>query len=396
MKSYLAIYVPRNASQGSEQVLREVIAGAYAEAARCKCPFFVQQVRMEESVQESLGLIGMLSARSQTEKMLKLKIPLVNVSNLFGPVKGMANVLSDDDAVGRMAAEHLLSKGYRHFLAAGEKGPQWSQERLKGFIGAIQEAGQTVQALDLDFTGPSKKETPGGYAESIWEQVHPLLRDAPLATGIFAANDWLAWPILEEIRANAPERLHTTALLGVDNLHDQLFDPNRTAGLSSVQPGFRQAGARSLQLLIDAVQNGTDIRKVSDRVPPVKVLTRGSTAGSACEDPVVSAVVRELWVGIQQNEAPSIRTLARQHGMSLRNMELRFEAQLGQSARMLIADMRIQRGQELLRDSGLAITEVSRRCGYANSTTFSTLFSKKNGLTPRQWRRQHQPVSAPI
>lgn len=391
MKSYLAIYVPRNVTQGSEQVLREVITGTYTEAARRKCPFFVQQVREEESIPESLGLMGMLSAPKQSQRLLKLNIPLVNVSNLHGPVAGMANVLSDDEAVGRMAAEHLLSKGYRHFLAVGEAGPRWSRERLKGFIGAIQEAGETIQALNLDFTGPERKETPGGYAESIWEQVHPLLRDAPLATGIFAANDWLAWPILEEIRESCPERLHTTALLGVDNLHDQLFDPNRTAGLSSVQPGFRQAGARSLQLLIDAVQNGTDIRKVFDRVPPVKVHTRGSTAGSACEDPVVSAVVRELWAVVQQNEEPSIRTLARQHGMSLRNMELRFEAQLGQSARMLIADMRIQRGQELLRDSDLPIAEVSKLCGYANSTTFSTLFSKKTGSTPREWRLQQRP-----
>ena len=394
MKSSLAIYFPSSAHMGTEQVLREVIAGAYAEAAVCKCPFYIQQVRDLADVAGSLGLMGMFSASMRKSGYLKLGIPLVNVSNYSGPVTGMGNVLSDDAAVGRMAAEHLLAKGYRHFLAVGQAGPRWSLERLGGFIKVVQAGGHPVQAVDLDPVDLRAGFAPAAYLQKIWEQISPLLRDAPLATGIFAANDWLAWPILQQLREKAPERLHTTALLGVDNLHDQLFDPSRTAGLSSIQPGFREMGARGLRLLIDAARDGRETRGVLELVPPAKLHARGSTAGSACEDPVVSKVVRILWAALQEGEDLPIRDLARRHGMSLRNLELRFEAQLGISARMLIADMRIQYGQELLRDTDLPIGEVSERCGYANSTTFSTTFGKKTGSTPREWRIKHRTAPA--
>lgn len=392
MKSFLAIYFPSSAQTGTEQVLREVIAGAYAEAALCKCPFYIQQVRDMAEVSGSLGLMGMFSASIRKSDYLKLGIPLVNVSNYSGPVAGMANVLSDDATVGRMAAEHLLAKGYRHFLAVGQAGPRWSLDRLGGFIHAVQAGGHPVQAVDLDPADLRSGFAPSAYLQRIWEQISPLLRDAPLATGIFAANDWLAWPILQLFREKTPERLHTTALLGVDNLHDQLFDPSRTAGLSSIQPGFRKMGARGLRLLIDAARDGREIDGALEHVPPAKLHTRGSTAGTACEDPVVSNVVRELWAALQAGEDLSIRDLARRHGMSLRNMELRFEAQLGLSARMLVADMRVQYGQELLRDTDAPIGEVSERCGYANSTTFSTSFGKKTGFTPKEWRIKHRTV----
>ncbi|MCC5851052.1 MAG: helix-turn-helix domain-containing protein [Verrucomicrobia bacterium] len=386
MHEFLAIFYPRSMTSGSELVLREVSRGAYDGAVACKCPFFVQPVRDLEGAGNSLGMVGMAGSDRLKNHWRALNIPLVNVSNLHGPTEGMANILSDDEAVGRLAAQHLIDKGYRHFLTVGQTGPQWSRERLKGFIGHLQSLDLPVQAVDADLRGELSLSTPGAYMEALWEQVSPHIEPCPLATGIFAANDWLAWPLLQQMTTHCPERVHTTGLLGVDNLHDVLFDPRRTAGLSSIMPGFREAGSRSIRLLLKAIEDGGIIDEVLIRVPPAKLHVRASTAGQACGDPVVSKVVRELWAGLHAGEEPSIQTLARQNGMSLRNMELRFEEHLGQSARALIADMRIQLGQTLLRDTDLPITEISRRCGYSNSTTFSTLFGKKTGQTPRQFR----------
>lgn len=388
MKSYLAIFFPNSAQTGTEQVMRGVTEGMFEAAKTSGCPFFIHRVREIDEVQGSLGVIGMMGADQGRERFLKLGIPLVNVSNLRGPVPEMANVLNDDEATGRMAAAHLLEKGYRSFIAVGQAGPQWSRERMKGFLGEVQAAGFASAAVDVHLSDVSQDFRPSAFLDMIWEQVFPLLREAPLATGIFAASDLLAWPILLKLREEGDERAHTTALLGVDNLHDQLFDPTRTAGLSSIQPGFRAAGGRGLQLLIDAAQDPDRPCTASLRVPPEKLHARGSTSGMACEDPVVSAVVRELWAMVHQSQDPPIREIARRQGMSLRNLELRFEAELGLSPRMLVAEMRIQLGQELLRDTEISITEVSRRCGYANSTTFSTFFGKKTGKTPREWRME--------
>lgn len=46
-----------------------------------------------------------------------LPFPLINVTNSSGPLPGLGNLLSDDAAVGRLAADYLIKEGYRHFLA---------------------------------------------------------------------------------------------------------------------------------------------------------------------------------------------------------------------------------------------------------------------------------------
>jgi LacI family transcriptional regulator len=389
MDSYLAIYLPRNLSPGSEQVLRLVSQGVYEAAETLHCPYFIQHARIEIEVERSLSLMGVVGSERQRRLWCGLGIPVVNFSNQSGPLEGMANVLSDDEAVGRLAATHLEDRGYQQFLAIGQKGRQWSLERLKGFIGQMQERDRPISAVDIDMDINVDSITPDAYMEAIWEQVRPQLDSCPLDTGIFVSTDWIAWPLLNTLASKNPERQFTTGLLGVDNLHDHLFDPRRTAGLSSILPGFPAAGATGLRLILDALKDGRDIRNITERMSPDSLLERASTAGRACGDPVVAKLVREIWGGLRRGESLSLADLARENGLGLRSMELRFEKELGQSARTLLADMRIQLGRELLHDTDQPIAEISRRCGYANTTTFSNTFRKVEGMSPRDWRRKH-------
>ncbi len=416
MESYIAIYLPRNISPGSEQVLRMASRGVYEAAETLHCPYFVQHARVDIEIERSLGLMGLVGSERQRRIWCGLGIPVVNFSNNSGPLDGMANVLSDDEAVGRLAgdadgmvtlqldggkgadlrgavgrlaATHLEHRGYRQFLAIGQTGRRWSHERLKGFIGQLQELDRPVFAVDVDMDINVDANTPDAYMEAIWEQVRPQLDSCPLDTGIFVSTDWIAWPLLNTLASKNPERQFTTGLLGVDNLHDHLFDPRRTAGLSSILPGFPAAGATGLRLILDALKDGRDIRNITERMSPDSLLERASTAGRACGDPVVAKLVREIWGGLRRGESLSLADLARENGLGLRSMELRFEKELGQSARTLLADMRIQLGRELLHDTDQPIAEISRRCGYANTTTFSNTFRKVEGMSPRDWRRKH-------
>ncbi|MCH8541827.1 MAG: helix-turn-helix domain-containing protein [Opitutales bacterium] len=386
MRSFLGLFFRRKETSGNEAVLREIIRGVYDEAMAINCPYFLQQVQDVERASRGLGLMGLAGSERQAKQWRELSIPLINFSNTQGVVEGMANVLSDDTSVGRLAAEHLIERGYRHFLFVGDTGKQWSVERLRGFVGQVEAHGFPVEVVETDPASRQTEPSPEAYAMALWEEVEPHLRKCPLATGVFVANDWLAWPIWLELEERYPERAFTTALLGVDNLHDRLFDPRRTLGLSSILPGFRRMGAEGLRILVKAVHEGVDPAGLLLRIPPQKIFARASTAGQACEDPVVSQVVRELWAGLRRGKETPIAHLAKQKGMSLRSMEMRFEEHLGQSARDLVAGMRIQLGKELMRQTTWPIARISEHCGYANTTTFSTFFKKKEGCSPREWR----------
>ncbi len=390
MDKLFAIYRPMNLNHGSEQVLNQVALGVYDQAVSSHCPYFIQDIRNLEGLQNSAGVIALIWSENQISPLRGSGIPIVNLSNTRGAIQGIANVRSDDRAVGALAAEHLLERKYQHFIVVGYQGRTWSSERVEGFTKALGTSYQSFTLCDLELDRKKSGSGPSAYSEEIWEQFWPYFKDSPPETGLFTASDWLAWPIMEMIRKHCPDRLYTTGILGVDNLHDSLFDPRRTAGLSSILPGFRTAGGLSLQLLLEAATEGKDISGISKVTPPERLICRASTVGDACGDPVLGKVIRELWGSLRRGHPISLRTIAKDNHIGLRSLEMRFENTVGTPARTLLANMRVQLGKELLTETDLPIAIVSTRCGYSNTTTFSNTFRNASGQTPREWRKRYQ------
>src|SRR5262249_34695319 len=59
------------------------------------------------------------------------------------PSLGLPRICSDDAAIGRMAAAHLLERGFRHFAYCGFNEEEWAKRRRWGYAGALLEAGKT-------------------------------------------------------------------------------------------------------------------------------------------------------------------------------------------------------------------------------------------------------------
>ena len=55
------------------------------------------------------------------------------------------------------------------------------------------------------------------------------------------------------------------------------------------------------------------------------------------------------------------------------------------------AEHSLNRAKELLRTTNLKIAEVAYQSGFGDPHYFSTVFKKKTGLTPRQFRDQSKP-----
>lgn len=86
----------------------------------------------------------------------------------------------------------------------------------------------------------------------------------------------------------------------------------------------------------------------------------------------------------------TIAELASVAGCGSATLARRFRQHLGTSPMDWVAGRRIARAQELLRTTGLTISQVARRCGVADPYYFSRLFRRHVGQSPREWRRtQH-------
>jgi AraC-like DNA-binding protein len=86
----------------------------------------------------------------------------------------------------------------------------------------------------------------------------------------------------------------------------------------------------------------------------------------------------------------SVIELARMCGCSTRHFNRLFHLHFQQTIRDKFLLLRMQQAREQLQDTRQTIAAIAAGCGYAHLGYFSTTFKKHFGLTPSQWRKQHQ------
>lgn len=100
--------------------------------------------------------------------------------------------------------------------------------------------------------------------------------------------------------------------------------------------------------------------------------------------------MRRIYALIRERcaERLSIRDLARRAGLSPRQLERRFRAELWMSPRELIQRMRVERACEALRNTEHSMARIALDCGFYDQAAFTRQFKKRLGLTPGQYRRR--------
>ena len=84
-------------------------------------------------------------ATPESAKLLKQwRLAAIDLSDIH-PHLGILRISSADLAIGRMAAEHLLERGFQSFACAGFSAEDWSRRRREGFIGEVGHADHAVR-----------------------------------------------------------------------------------------------------------------------------------------------------------------------------------------------------------------------------------------------------------
>ncbi len=100
---------------------------------------------------------------------------------------------------------------------------------------------------------------------------------------------------------------------------------------------------------------------------------------------------RELLTQMTEAELSesSLSDLARQLHCSERHFSRLFRAELGVPFRTRQIELRLQRACQLLADSNVKIINVAYASGYRHLALFNTMFKRRFGLTPSEWRHKH-------
>lgn len=98
----------------------------------------------------------------------------------------------------------------------------------------------------------------------------------------------------------------------------------------------------------------------------------------------IAPVVRHLREHFR--EPVSLAELAKQNGFSPRQLERKFRAILGLSPQQFLLKTRVLAASHALRHSARGLAEIATDCGFYDQSSFTDLFRRHVGQTPREFR----------
>ncbi len=109
------------------------------------------------------------------------------------------------------------------------------------------------------------------------------------------------------------------------------------------------------------------------------------------------AVARAIQIMADRIEEPlTMRRIAGMVGVSLRQLEMKFQTALGISPGKYGTDLRLQMAARLARDTALSFTDISLRSGFASQASFARAFKTAFALTPGNYRKSRGTLLRPI
>ncbi|MFL6114049.1 MAG: LacI family DNA-binding transcriptional regulator [Catenulispora sp.] len=205
--------------------------------------------RLRDQAVEGIVVIAPQTSAAGVLAQASTGVPLVGAG--CGPAEQVPMVAIDHREGGAMATRHLLDLGHRtvHHVT-GPSGWLDAAGRAAGWRAELERAGRPVPPpLAGDWSARS------GYAAG------RALAVDPDVTAVFCANDHMALGLLRAFHEAGRQVPAEVSVVGFDDIPESSYF---TPPLSTVRQDFSELGRRSLQLLVERIENPS--------APPAHVL----------------------------------------------------------------------------------------------------------------------------
>src|SRR3989339_1439725 len=229
------------------------------------------------------GVIAHIETEQIARVIRACKVPAVDMSSRR-LISSVPCVETDNKNISRIASEHLLERGFKHFGFVGDDFFGWSRLRRDCFQQYISATGCHCSV----FLNSGSKGAAGHWnldRTRLTQWIQSLSKPA----GIMAGWDGYGQQVLEACRHCGVAVPDEVAVIGVDN--DEMECEFSNPPLSSIDNNPRQIGYECAALL-DRMMSGRKVRQLRHVVQPIGVVMRQSTDVLAIPDGRVSAVIR--------------------------------------------------------------------------------------------------------
>jgi len=326
------------------------------------------------------GVIARIGFPELADQLQKLALPVVNVSGIELPGVDFPRVITNQKESARMAAEHFLNSGFRHFGYFSLLGLDYVAEHQQAFRAITAASGCEC---------PVYSAAPRlGAGEPDWmldlEGVVAWLEALPKPVAILTWNTGSAREVVYACTAaglKIPEEV--SVMSGSD---DDLFCKVAPVPISAVNPAAEEIGYRAAAEL-DQLMRDPGASPLADvQIPPLGVVSRQSTETLAVDD---AALVKALRY-IREDPARAMRVddVAQHAGLCRRTLEQRFNKLLGRSPAAEIRRVRIERAIGLLQTTDLPVSVVAEKSGFSTAEYMASVFRTHLQVAPLHYRKR--------
>lgn len=346
---------------------------------------------IDEFVHERLGgrrkVYDGLIARATPELARAARragIPLVNVW-FNSPVREeLPGVFPDYAEVGRLAGEHLVERGFRHFGCLGAPGDHGYRILSTAYHRAIGKVGGRCLCARAT---RSYYETARQWTH-FQAELDRWIRSVKPPAGLFVTLfDATARYVVHAVRRHGLRVPEDVALITpVNEPQIGLLPP---PSLTSVEVNYERVGFRAARML-DLLMRGKRPSELHERVAPGGVVARDSTDYFAVEDPQVAAALRHIEKNLGRRLTVGDVAAA---VAPRRTLERRFRKTAGRSIAAEIRRLRILKAKRLLSETVLLVKQVAKECGFGDPVRLHEAFVRETGMSPGAYRRETTSAS---
>jgi LacI family transcriptional regulator len=329
------------------------------------------------------GIIARIATPELDRAIRSLGLPTVD---LYGwlPNGDWPCVRTDNQRVARLAADHLLERGFRNIAYCGFKGVNYSEERLPLFQQCISDAGLHCHVYQYTRFPPSADLAAREQQGVLYRNdLACWLAGLPKPIGILACNDICGQQVLSACRELGLFVPDQVAVLGVDN--DDVLCNLSDPPLSSVELNCPRIGFEAAAKLSRMLRGRVAPRRTV-LVEPRGIVARRSTDVLAIEDAEIAEAVR--LIRARACTGLTVADLLESCSLSASSLERRFTRLLGRSPKAEIIRIRLQHVVELLAEPDLSLAAIAAQSGFKYPEYLSAVFKKNFGMSPGQYRRR--------
>jgi len=363
---------------------RNIIAGVISYTrTHGRWNIFVEARGMEESMQvprgwHGEGVIARIGSAAMAAHLRSKRIPVVNVSGIELPGPGFSQVSTDLVASARLAVDHFLERGFRHFAYFSLSGLDYVARHQQAFVEAVKSSGGDFASLTVK---------PQAGAEPDWRldlvKLGEWVKSLPKPVAVLCWNASGAREMIfacQEVGLQVPEEVAVLSQSDDDVLCEAAQIPISGVRVAASVIGFQAAK------LLDHLMHGLKPPKQPLFIAPHSIASRQSTDTFAVRDP---ALIKALSFIRQQATLPVlVSDVAKHAGVSRRALERKFLEVLLRSPAEELRRHQLDRVRQLLTETDLPMPLVAEKSGFGSQAYLSAIFRKHFNQTPMRYRRE--------